>query len=200
MFHLVYIFPSQDLWDDPFSGSLGSSFSVLLSPLLQAISVVLVKLAAWVVLYVQLGISECPVPARQTIKQNQPCVGLFGALTQQAPRSTVCVMIVFVFPIHWLFSKEALISETLRVRWGHLAQGCLQVRLQTWELNPAPFLLDVDHPNHCPALILFSVCLLWFSPRVIYLQVSMNDGLSFITSNVHVTTTECVSIRYANVM
>lgn len=29
--------------------------------------------------------------------------------------------------------------------------------------------------------------------RVIYLQVSMNDGLSFISSNVHITTTECVS-------
>ncbi|KAG8008991.1 Anthrax toxin receptor 1, partial [Nibea albiflora] len=27
--------------------------------------------------------------------------------------------------------------------------------------------------------------------RVIYLQVSMNDGLSFISSNVHITTTEC---------
>uniref|UniRef100_A0A672FDC6 ANTXR cell adhesion molecule 1c n=1 Tax=Salarias fasciatus TaxID=181472 RepID=A0A672FDC6_SALFA len=30
-----------------------------------------------------------------------------------------------------------------------------------------------------------------FSSRVIYLQVSMNDGLSFISSNVHITTTEC---------
>uniref|UniRef100_A0A667Y3E3 Anthrax toxin receptor 1 n=1 Tax=Myripristis murdjan TaxID=586833 RepID=A0A667Y3E3_9TELE len=29
--------------------------------------------------------------------------------------------------------------------------------------------------------------------KVIYLQVSMNDGLSFIASNVHITTTECVS-------
>ena len=29
--------------------------------------------------------------------------------------------------------------------------------------------------------------------RVIYLQVSMNEGLSFISSNVHITTTECVS-------
>ncbi|KAA8581181.1 hypothetical protein FQN60_002762, partial [Etheostoma spectabile] len=27
--------------------------------------------------------------------------------------------------------------------------------------------------------------------KVIYLQVSMNDGLSFISSNVHITTTEC---------
>lgn len=29
--------------------------------------------------------------------------------------------------------------------------------------------------------------------RVIYLQVSMNEGLSYITSSVHITTTECVS-------
>lgn len=34
---------------------------------------------------------------------------------------------------------------------------------------------------------------LLFCFRVIYLQVSMNDGLSFISSNVHITTTECVS-------
>lgn len=31
------------------------------------------------------------------------------------------------------------------------------------------------------------------SCRVIYLQVSMNEGLSYITSSVHITTTECVS-------
>lgn len=31
--------------------------------------------------------------------------------------------------------------------------------------------------------------------RVIYLQVSMNEGLSYITSSVHITTTECVSTR-----
>lgn len=31
--------------------------------------------------------------------------------------------------------------------------------------------------------------------RVIYLQVSMNKGLSYITSSVHITTTECVSPR-----
>lgn len=36
-------------------------------------------------------------------------------------------------------------------------------------------------------------CLCFFGSRVIYLQVSMNDGLSFISSNVHITTTECVS-------
>jgi len=30
--------------------------------------------------------------------------------------------------------------------------------------------------------------------RVVYLQVSMNEGLSFITSSVHITTTECVSL------
>lgn len=29
--------------------------------------------------------------------------------------------------------------------------------------------------------------------RVIFLQVSMNEGLSYITSSVHITTTECVS-------
>ena len=29
--------------------------------------------------------------------------------------------------------------------------------------------------------------------RVIYLQVSMNEGISYITSSVHITTTECVS-------
>lgn len=37
-----------------------------------------------------------------------------------------------------------------------------------------------------------SVFVLWC--RVIYLQVSMNEGLSYITSLVHITTTECVSI------
>uniref|UniRef100_A0A8D3CWL7 ANTXR cell adhesion molecule 1c n=1 Tax=Scophthalmus maximus TaxID=52904 RepID=A0A8D3CWL7_SCOMX len=39
----------------------------------------------------------------------------------------------------------------------------------------------------CPAPVIDEV------GKVIYLQVSMNDGLSFISSNVHVTTTECVS-------
>lgn len=35
-----------------------------------------------------------------------------------------------------------------------------------------------------------------FNSRVIYLQVSMNNGLSFISSNVHITTTECVSNNF----
>uniref|UniRef100_A0A7N8WV64 ANTXR cell adhesion molecule 1c n=1 Tax=Mastacembelus armatus TaxID=205130 RepID=A0A7N8WV64_9TELE len=39
----------------------------------------------------------------------------------------------------------------------------------------------------CPAPVIDKV------GKVIYLQVSMNDGLSFISSNVHITTTECVS-------
>lgn len=39
----------------------------------------------------------------------------------------------------------------------------------------------------------FSLTPVLFCFRVIYLQVSMNDGLSFISSNVHITTTECVS-------
>ncbi len=34
--------------------------------------------------------------------------------------------------------------------------------------------------------------------RVIYLQVSMNEGLSYITSSVHITTTECVSTLCQN--
>ncbi|KAM4715859.1 anthrax toxin receptor 1 isoform 3-T3 [Anableps anableps] len=38
----------------------------------------------------------------------------------------------------------------------------------------------------CPAPVIDEV------GKVIYLQVSMNDGLSFIGSNVHITTTECV--------
>uniref|UniRef100_A0A7N8WLL3 ANTXR cell adhesion molecule 1c n=1 Tax=Mastacembelus armatus TaxID=205130 RepID=A0A7N8WLL3_9TELE len=42
-------------------------------------------------------------------------------------------------------------------------------------------MLSVDFYVHCPL----------FCFRVIYLQVSMNDGLSFISSNVHITTTEC---------
>ncbi|RVE59320.1 hypothetical protein OJAV_G00187190 [Oryzias javanicus] len=37
----------------------------------------------------------------------------------------------------------------------------------------------------CPAPVVDEV------GKVIYLQVSMNDGLSFISSNVHITTTEC---------
>uniref|UniRef100_A0A3Q3KT15 Anthrax toxin receptor 1 n=1 Tax=Mastacembelus armatus TaxID=205130 RepID=A0A3Q3KT15_9TELE len=37
----------------------------------------------------------------------------------------------------------------------------------------------------CPAPVIDKV------GKVIYLQVSMNDGLSFISSNVHITTTEC---------
>uniref|UniRef100_A0A7N6BQU8 Anthrax toxin receptor 1 n=1 Tax=Anabas testudineus TaxID=64144 RepID=A0A7N6BQU8_ANATE len=37
----------------------------------------------------------------------------------------------------------------------------------------------------CPAPVINEV------GKVIYLQVSMNDGLSFISSNVHITTTEC---------
>ncbi|XP_034049621.1 anthrax toxin receptor 1 [Thalassophryne amazonica] len=37
----------------------------------------------------------------------------------------------------------------------------------------------------CPAPVVNEV------GKVIYLQVSMNDGLSFISSNVHITTTEC---------
>uniref|UniRef100_A0A8C4E288 ANTXR cell adhesion molecule 1d n=1 Tax=Dicentrarchus labrax TaxID=13489 RepID=A0A8C4E288_DICLA len=39
----------------------------------------------------------------------------------------------------------------------------------------------------CPAPVVDEV------GRVIYLQVSMNEGLSYITSSVHITTTECVS-------
>nr|XP_020457482.1 anthrax toxin receptor 1-like isoform X4 [Monopterus albus] len=39
----------------------------------------------------------------------------------------------------------------------------------------------------CPAPVVEEV------GRVIYLQVSMNQGLSYITSSVHITTTECVS-------
>uniref|UniRef100_A0AAQ4QDF0 Anthrax toxin receptor 1 n=1 Tax=Gasterosteus aculeatus aculeatus TaxID=481459 RepID=A0AAQ4QDF0_GASAC len=39
----------------------------------------------------------------------------------------------------------------------------------------------------CPAPVVEEV------GRVIYLQVSMNEGLSYITSSVHITTTECVS-------
>ena len=31
--------------------------------------------------------------------------------------------------------------------------------------------------------------------RIIFLQVSMNEGLSYITSSVHITTTECVSTQ-----
>ncbi|KAM9424590.1 anthrax toxin receptor 1 [Pholidichthys leucotaenia] len=37
----------------------------------------------------------------------------------------------------------------------------------------------------CPAPVVDEI------GKVIYLQVSMNDGLSFISSNVHITTTEC---------
>uniref|UniRef100_A0A3B4TTE6 ANTXR cell adhesion molecule 1c n=1 Tax=Seriola dumerili TaxID=41447 RepID=A0A3B4TTE6_SERDU len=37
----------------------------------------------------------------------------------------------------------------------------------------------------CPAPVIDEI------GKVIYLQVSMNDGLSFISSNVHITTTEC---------
>uniref|UniRef100_A0AAY5K4Y2 Anthrax toxin receptor 1 n=1 Tax=Esox lucius TaxID=8010 RepID=A0AAY5K4Y2_ESOLU len=40
----------------------------------------------------------------------------------------------------------------------------------------------------CPAPVIEEV------GRVIYLQVSMNEGLSYITSSVYITTTECVSI------
>uniref|UniRef100_A0AAR2JTQ4 Anthrax toxin receptor 1 n=1 Tax=Pygocentrus nattereri TaxID=42514 RepID=A0AAR2JTQ4_PYGNA len=39
----------------------------------------------------------------------------------------------------------------------------------------------------CPAPVIDEV------GKVVYLQVSMNEGLSFITSSVHITTTECVS-------
>ncbi|XP_068579100.1 anthrax toxin receptor 1 isoform X2 [Cebidichthys violaceus] len=39
----------------------------------------------------------------------------------------------------------------------------------------------------CPAPVVEEV------GRVIYLQVSMNEGLSYITSSVHITTTECFS-------
>uniref|UniRef100_A0A8C1S6S0 ANTXR cell adhesion molecule 1d n=1 Tax=Cyprinus carpio TaxID=7962 RepID=A0A8C1S6S0_CYPCA len=39
----------------------------------------------------------------------------------------------------------------------------------------------------CPAPIINE------AGKVIYLQVSMNEGLSYITSSVHITTTECVS-------
>lgn len=39
----------------------------------------------------------------------------------------------------------------------------------------------------CPAPVVEEV------GRVIYLQVSMNEGISYITSSVHITTTECVS-------
>lgn len=39
------------------------------------------------------------------------------------------------------------------------------------------------------------VCDVGLFCRVIYLQVSMNEGLSYITSSVHITTTECVSTR-----
>uniref|UniRef100_A0A672LSL6 Anthrax toxin receptor 1 n=1 Tax=Sinocyclocheilus grahami TaxID=75366 RepID=A0A672LSL6_SINGR len=41
----------------------------------------------------------------------------------------------------------------------------------------------------CPAPVIDEV------GKVVYLQVSMNEGLSFITSSVHITTTECVSLN-----
>uniref|UniRef100_A0A8C9TDH3 Anthrax toxin receptor 1 n=1 Tax=Scleropages formosus TaxID=113540 RepID=A0A8C9TDH3_SCLFO len=41
----------------------------------------------------------------------------------------------------------------------------------------------------CPAPIIHEV------GKEVYLQVSMNNGLSFITSSVHITTTECVSTK-----
>lgn len=46
----------------------------------------------------------------------------------------------------------------------------------------------------CSSLTFLFIELL-FAFRVIYLQVSMNNGLSFISSNVHITTTECVSVN-----
>uniref|UniRef100_A0A669F4K0 Anthrax toxin receptor 1 n=1 Tax=Oreochromis niloticus TaxID=8128 RepID=A0A669F4K0_ORENI len=42
----------------------------------------------------------------------------------------------------------------------------------------------------CPAPVVKEV------GKVIYLQVSMNEGLSYITSSVHITTTECVTVLF----
>ena len=147
MFHLVYISNSQDLWDDPFSGSL-VLFSVIESCTVRKISCF-----CWAGCF-----SLCTLcslvhtawhnrPSIPDNKTHQPYMGLFGALTQQALRSTVCVQIVFVLTVH--SCKR------------HSFQGVRQVkascsRMQTWGLNPMPFLLEVDHPNHCPALTLFS--------------------------------------------
>ena len=153
MFHLVYIFPILDFF------FLRVIFSVSESSTL--IRICCSCWAGCVSLCTHCVVDQVwpawhirpSIPVRQIIKHNQPYMGLFGALTQKCPLSTVCVMIVFVFTIHWLFSKVAPISESLR--WGHLAQ-CIQVRLQTVGLNPGPFLMEVNQPNHCPALTQFS--------------------------------------------
>uniref|UniRef100_A0A671PZC9 Anthrax toxin receptor 1 n=1 Tax=Sinocyclocheilus anshuiensis TaxID=1608454 RepID=A0A671PZC9_9TELE len=56
----------------------------------------------------------------------------------------------------------------------------------TATLNERPVSVE-DTLLLCPAPILNE------AGKVIYLQVSMNEGLSYITSSVHITTTECVS-------
>lgn len=54
----------------------------------------------------------------------------------------------------------------------------------TYTINEKPVGIE-DTFLLCPAPVIEEI------GKVIYLQVSMNDGLSFITSNVHITTTEC---------
>ncbi|KAF4090350.1 hypothetical protein AMELA_G00050790 [Ameiurus melas] len=55
----------------------------------------------------------------------------------------------------------------------------------TVTLNEKPVNIE-DTLLLCPAPVIDEV------GKVIYLQVSMNEGLSYITSSVHITTTECV--------
>lgn len=56
----------------------------------------------------------------------------------------------------------------------------------TATLNERPVSVE-DTLLLCPAPIINE------AGKVIFLQVSMNEGLSYITSSVHITTTECVS-------
>lgn len=61
-----------------------------------------------------------------------------------------------------------------------------------WHWTTVPFCHSVVLGKQ----VLTSLICLFLRFRVVYLQVSMNEGLSFITSSVHITTTECVSMLY----
>lgn len=74
----------------------------------------------------------------------------------------------------WHRGQESVVGETKTWRYAR-KEMCRQV----WYVSVS---LSDDQISHK-----FVLC------RVIYLQVSMNEGLSYITSSVHITTTECVS-------
>ena len=85
-------------------------------------------------------------------KTHQPYMGLFGALTQQALRSTVCVQIVFVLTVHSC-SKEALISRSQAGEGILLKDADLGIEPNAFSAGSRP-----PQPLSCSDTVFLCVC------------------------------------------